>query len=83
VLFAADSREGITDETRDAIRDLHGGQLFDAEIRLSTQSKRLPGTRKTAWDDGADDRGFVDYAAILDETKERLAIRAGGGRKRS
>lgn len=72
VLFGADTREGITAETRDVLAAEGAGRLFRAEVRVSTAAKTLPARRLTAWDAGADPRGATDYAAVLDETFERL-----------
>lgn len=75
VLFAADERERVTEDTREALRDGAAGdrELFRSEVRVSTAAKHLPAQRRTAWDPGADDRGLEDYRAILRETKQRLA----------
>jgi chromosome partitioning protein len=72
VLFAADSREAITAEAREVLRQQMGEQLYDAEIRVSTAAKSLPAHRRTAWDKGSDSRGFDDYDAFIKETVRRL-----------
>ena len=72
VLFAADSREAITSEAREILRQQMGEQLYDAEIRVSTAAKSLPAHRRTAWDKGSDARGLDDYDAFVKETVQRL-----------
>lgn len=72
VMFGADSREGITGETRDVLAAEAPGKLYRAEVRVSTAAKSLPARRALAWDAGADARGATDYAAILAETLHRL-----------
>jgi cellulose biosynthesis protein BcsQ len=76
VLFAADAREAITNETREILRAQAPGKLFNAEIRVSTAAKALPARRETAWDSGADARGLEDHQAILDEVLGRLHSRS-------
>lgn len=72
VLFAADPREKITDEARGILRREAKEKLFVSEIRVSTAAKTLPENRDTAWDEGCDERGREDYAALLKETLKRL-----------
>ena len=72
VLFASDRRESTPAQVRGL---LPHGMVFDQEIRVSSAAKALPGHRKTAWDDGMDARGAEDYAALLDETLNRLSTR--------
>jgi chromosome partitioning protein len=74
VVFAADEREGVTEGTRESLRQL-GGHVFAAEVRVSTAGKMLPSRRAVAFDPGEDPRGADDYRAILKETKARLASR--------
>ncbi|HTP49483.1 MAG TPA: ParA family protein [Anaeromyxobacteraceae bacterium] len=70
VLFAADSREALTAETRALLESKAGKRLMRSEIRVSTAGKMLPTRRKTAWD-GGDPRGAEDYAALLAEVLGR------------
>ena len=72
LLFAADSREGITAEARTLLQEQINGELMSSEVRVSTAAKALPAHKKTAWDVGADPRGAEDYAAVLAETIQRL-----------
>lgn len=72
VLFAADSRESITDETRELLDRQAPGLKFKAEIRVSTAAKALPARHLTCWDIDADPRGAEDYAAVTDELVARL-----------
>jgi chromosome partitioning protein len=76
ILFAVDTRESITAETRDALRDALGDTLWKAEVRVSTAAKALPAHRAVAWDDGADPRGLEDYAAVMAELRKRTGQRA-------
>ena len=76
LLFAADSREAITAESREILREAAGEKLFHAEIRVSTAAKSLPAHRKVAWDPGADERGAQDYKALLKEITTRLRAQA-------
>jgi chromosome partitioning protein len=71
VIFGADDRERMTEETREQLRqlDLH---ICAAEVRISTAAKMLPAGRAVAIDPGRDDRGAVDYRALLKETEARL-----------
>lgn len=72
VLFASDSRESITAETRELLRKEAGDKFFKAEVRTSTAAKSLPAHHKTAWDAGSDPRGAEDYKALLKEVKTKL-----------
>lgn len=80
VLFAADQREAITEETRELLQKASGEKLYTAEVRVSTAGKALPASRLTAWDEGADARGADDYAAVLEETTKRMAAPRARGR---
>jgi chromosome partitioning protein len=76
LLFAADDRERVTEETRAALRAIDARALYKSEVRMSTAGKHLPELRTTAWDAaGADARGAADYAAVLRETQERIGAR--------
>lgn len=75
VIFGADEREMVGEETRETLRRLDGTHLYTSEVRVSAQGKRSPETRATAWDPGADSRGREDYAAVLKETNRRLESR--------
>jgi chromosome partitioning protein len=70
VLFASDSREVSTRDTRDILGG--SGKLFKTEIRTSAAAKTLHATRLTAWDPKADTRGAEDYPALLEEVVERV-----------
>lgn len=69
VLFAVDARESLGVEARES---LEGGRLYEAAVRISTEGKRLPERRTTAWDDGEDPRGHADYEAVLGEMLKRI-----------
>ncbi len=71
VLFAADVREAITEETRGVLRREAKGKLFKSEVRVSTAAKGLPQRRLVAAD-GEDTRGAEDYAAVQAELLRRL-----------
>jgi chromosome partitioning protein len=73
VVFAADERERVTENTRESLRALKDEHVFKAEVRVSTAGKTLPETRALAFDPGADARGAEDYASLLRETETRLA----------
>jgi chromosome partitioning protein len=73
LLFGADAREAITEQTREVLERDAGELLYRTEVRVSTAAKALPARRLTAWDEGADQRGAEDYAGVLKETLERLA----------
>lgn len=75
VLFGADPREAITDETRAILRKEGKGKLFSAEVRVSTAAKSLPSRCEVAWD-GHDARGAEDYAALQAELLQRLGVRS-------
>lgn len=77
VLFAADSREAITTEARNLLRQAAGEKLFKSEIRVSTAAKSLPAHRKVAWDAGADERGAEDYKSLLKELSGHLRSLTG------
>lgn len=77
VLFAADPREAITAEARTTLQGA-GARLFRGEVRISTAAKALPAARRTAWDDGADERGREDYRSVLRETLAKLGALTGG-----
>jgi chromosome partitioning protein len=66
-LFAVDTRESLAVATREILRKSAGAKLLRAEVRISTQGKQLPDRRTTAWEDGEDERGQVDYRALLAE----------------
>ncbi len=72
LLFAADMREAITAETRAALKQRTGHKLYHAAVRVSAAAKALPGSHKTAWDQGVDARGRNDYLEVLRETNQRL-----------
>lgn len=76
ILFAVDTRESITAETRDTLREALGETLWKAEVRVSTAAKALPAHQAVAWDDGADLRGREDYAAVLAELNTRTGKRS-------
>ncbi len=79
LLFAADQREAVTEETREALRVLGGEKIFGAEVRVSTAAKTLFSLSHTAWD-GDDPRGQADYTTLLEEIHNRLpGARAGKG----
>jgi len=71
LLFAADQREAVTEQTREAMRTLGGEKIFDAEVRVSTAAKTLFSLSHTAWD-GDDPRGQADYTTLLREIHSRL-----------
>jgi chromosome partitioning protein len=78
VLFAADPREAITAEARATLQGAGAGAgLFRSEVRVSTAAKALPAARRTAWDDGADERGLADYRGVLRETLAKLGGLSG------
>jgi len=72
VLFAADPREAITAEVREALQQQAGDKLLRSEIRVSTAAKALPARQRTALDDGEDERGREDYRALVREVRGRL-----------
>ena len=71
LLFPADPREAITDESRAVLKQEKGPLLYRSEVRVSTAAKALPARKETAWD-GADPRGQTDYNAVVSETLSRL-----------
>lgn len=75
VLFGADPRESITEETRAILRKEGKSKLFHAEVRVSTAAKTLPSKCEVAWD-GHDARGAEDYAALQTELLKRLGVRS-------
>lgn len=72
VLFAADSREAITAETRKILEKNTRSKPFHTPVRVSASAKTLPAHHKTAWDEGWDRRGRLDYRSLLGEVTERL-----------
>lgn len=75
ILFAVDTRESITTETRDALREALGDTLWSSEVRVSTAAKALPAHGGVAWDSGADPRGLEDYGAVMAELQARTERR--------
>lgn len=77
ILFAVDTREALSDATRQLLAAHGKGRLMASEIRVSTAAKRHPDTHETVWSPGADPRGAEDYPKLLNEMLRRL----GGKRK--
>jgi chromosome partitioning protein len=74
VLFGADTRESITDETREILHKEAKGKLFRSEVRISTAAKSMPARRQTAWD-GGDPRGLEDYRRLIKELEQRIGAK--------